>query len=94
MKRVLPFLKNKFIITSLVFVSYILFIDSHDIFFISNQKNKLNELETRNRKMKKQLSGTSNILTKIKNLDYLEAYAREKKFFKKADEEIFVITYK
>lgn len=94
MKRVLPFLQNKFIITSLVFVSYILFIDSHDIFFISNQKNKLNELETRNRKMKKQLSGTSNILTKIKNLDYLEAYAREKKFFKKADEEIFVITYK
>ena len=94
MKRVLPFIKNKFIITSLVFVSYILFIDSHDIFLISNQKNKLKELETRNGKMKKQLSDTRNVLENIKNLDYLEAYAREKKFFKKADEEIFVITYK
>jgi len=44
--------------------------------------------------MKKQLSDTRNVLENIKNLDYLEAYAREKKFFKKADEEIFVITYK
>ena len=44
--------------------------------------------------MKKQLSETKNFLKKIKNLDYLEAYAREKKFFKKENEEIFVITYK
>lgn len=94
MKRILPFFKNKFIITSLIFVTYIVFIDSNDIFFISSQKNKLKELETRNNKMKKQLSETKNVLKKIKNLDYLEAYAREKKFFKKENEEIFVITYK
>ncbi len=75
-------------------MTYIFFIDSHDVFFISNQKNKLKELQTRNNKMKKQLSETKNVLKKIKNLDYLEAYAREKKFFKKDEEEIFVITYK
>jgi hypothetical protein len=44
--------------------------------------------------MRKQLSETKNILSKIENLDNLEAYAREKKYFKKDDEEIFVITYK
>lgn len=44
--------------------------------------------------MKKQLSETKNILNKIENLDNLEAYARENKFFKKDNEDIFVITYK
>jgi hypothetical protein len=32
-------------------------------------------------------------LGKLKNLNYLEAYARSQKFFKKDDEEIFVITF-
>lgn len=81
-------------ITSIFFLTYIVFIDDNDVFYITNQKNKLSELKTRNNKMKKQLSETKNILNKIENLDDLEAYAREKKFFKKDDEEIFVITYK
>ena len=94
MKRILPFVKNKFIITSLFFITYIIFIDDNDIFFITNQKNKLAEFKTRNAKMKKQLLDTKTILKKIENLDYLEAYARETKFFKREEEEIFVITYK
>lgn len=94
MKHILPILKNKFVITSIFFLTYIVFIDDNDVFYIANQKNKLSELKTRNNKMKKQLSETKNILNKIENLDDLEAYAREKKFFKKDDEEIFVITYK
>ena len=94
MKRILPFLKNKFIITSLVFLTYIIFIDDNDIFFISNQKDKLTELKTRNDLMKNKLNETKSILNKIQDLDFLEAYARETKFFKRDDEEIFVITYK
>lgn len=94
MKHILPFVKNKFIITSLFFIIYIIFIDDNDIFYITNQQYKLSELKTRNNKMKKQMSETKTILNKIENLDYLEAFAREKKFFKKKEEEIFVITYK
>jgi hypothetical protein len=93
-KRILPFVKNKFIITSLVFLTYIIFIDDNDIFFISNQNEKLSELEIRNEKMKKKLEETKSILNKIEDLDFLEAYARETKFFKRDNEEIFVITYK
>jgi proteasome assembly chaperone (PAC2) family protein len=93
-KHILPFFKNKFIITSLVFLTYIIFIDDNDIFFISNQNEKLSELEIRNEKMKKKLEETKSILNKIEDLDFLEAYARETKFFKRDNEEIFVITYK
>ncbi len=94
MKVVLPILKNKFILTFVFFLVYILFIDDNDIFYISNQKSKLNNLEERHSKVKKELAITRSKLNKVEDLDYLEAYARENKFFKKDDEDVFVITYK
>ncbi len=42
--------------------------------------------------MKDNLKVTKFELKKISELDNLEAYAREKKFFKRQDEDIFVIT--
>ena len=42
--------------------------------------------------MKVNLEMTKSELKKINKLDNLEAYAREKKFFKRQDEDIFVIT--
>ena len=44
--------------------------------------------------MKKKLEETKSTLNKIGNMDFIEAFARENKFFKKDDEEIFVINYK
>ena len=44
--------------------------------------------------MKQKLNETKSILNKIEDINFLEAYARENKFFKRDDEEIFVITYK
>jgi len=68
------------------------FIDDNDIFYIVNQKKKLNELELQNEEMKTKLQITKKDFNKISDLDNLEAYAREKKFFKRYDEDIFVIT--
>ena len=69
-----------------------MFIDDNDIFYIINQKKKLNELKLQNEEMKTKLQNTKSDLNNISLLDNLEAYAREKKFFKRNDEEIFVIT--
>ncbi len=69
-----------------------MFIDDNDIFYIVNQKKKLNELELQNEEMKTKLQNTKKDFNKISDLDNLEAYAREKKFFKRYDEDIFVIT--
>ncbi len=44
--------------------------------------------------MHSQLSKTRKTLRKLHQLNYLESYARSEKFFKKDNEEIFVITYK
>ena len=92
MKKLLPILKNKFVITFGIFFFYLILIDDNDIFYIVNQKKKLNELELQNEAMKAKLQQTKSDLNNISHLDNLEAYAREKKFFKRNDEDIFVIT--
>ncbi len=92
MKKLIPFLKNKFVITFSVFFIYLIFIDDNDIFYIFSQKKVLKELKIQNKEMKDNLKVTKFELKKISELDNLEAYAREKKFFKRQDEDIFVIT--
>lgn len=91
-KKLLPFLKNKFIITFGIFFFYLILIDDNDIFYVVNQKKKLNELQLQNQSMKTKLQETKKDLENMCDLDNLEAYAREKKFFKRNDEDIFVIT--
>ena len=66
--------------------------DDNDIFYILKQKETLNQLKEQNNIMKGKLEITRSELIKIEDLDYLEAYARQEKFFKRKDEDIFVIT--
>ncbi|MFM6935181.1 MAG: FtsB family cell division protein [Flavobacteriales bacterium] len=88
------YLKNKYILTGIVFMFYFLFLDDWDIFTLISQQRKLNQLSEQNTEMSNQLKETKQVLRRLKNPDYLEAYARSEKFFKRDDEEIFVITYK
>lgn len=73
---------------------YFLFLDDWDVFTLVSQQRKLNALTEQKGEMSKQLKQTKQTLRRLKNPEYLEAYARSEKFFKRDDEEIFVITYK
>ena len=94
MIKIPKYLKNKYGLTIFVFLIYVLFLDDLDIFSIISQKQKLNKLEIQRNEMKNQLISTRSTLRKLNKINYLEAYARSEKFFKKENEEIFVITYK
>ena len=94
MMKIPSYLKNKYGLTLFVFLIYVLFLDDLDIFSIISQKQKLNKLEIQRDDMKNQLISTRSTLRKLNKINYLEAYARSEKFFKKENEEIFVITYK
>lgn len=93
MKQIPAFVKNKYFITSLAFSIYFLFLDDLDIITIINQKSKLSKLQAQRDLLAENLKETKNTLKRLKNLNYLESYARSQKFFKKDDEEIFVITF-
>lgn len=92
--KIPSYLKNKYGLTLFVFLIYVLFLDDLDIFSIISQKQKLNKLEIQRDDMKNQLISTRSTLRKLNKINYLEAYARSEKFFKKENEEIFVISYK
>jgi endo-alpha-1,4-polygalactosaminidase (GH114 family) len=86
--------KNKYVVTLFIFSFYGLFLDDVDVFTIISQNIKLNRMETEKEMVEEKLKATKNTLDKLKYPAALEAYAREKKLFKKEDEDIFIITYK
>ena len=92
--KITSYIKNKYGLTLFVFLIYVLFLDDLDFFSIISQKQKLNKLEIQRNEMKNQLISTRSTLRKLNKINYLEAYARSEKFFKKENEEIFVISYK
>ena len=87
-------LKNKYVLTIFVFLIYFLFLDDWDIFTLVRQQRKLNELSAQDIEMSAQLKHTKKTLRRLHHMDELEAYARSEKFFKRDDEEIFVISTK
>tara|TARA_R110002072_G_scaffold273058_1_gene433324 strand:- start:4513 stop:4797 length:285 start_codon:yes stop_codon:yes gene_type:complete len=91
MKKYLPYLKNKFILATTVFLVFVLFLDENDIFSVISQKYKLRNLREKKAMMLEDLNTTSTILDKLKYQSEVEKYARENKFFKKDDEDVFVI---
>lgn len=91
-KYLLPF-KNKYILTFTIFLIYNLFLDDVDIFSIVSQNKKLSTLNDNKVAMQKQLDQTKHTLTQLKFDSELERFAREKKYFKRDDEDVFVITY-
>jgi hypothetical protein len=92
--KFLSWVKNKFLITSVVFVLYALLLDDWDIFHLVKQNIKLKELNQQREATKVKLIHAQSTLKKLQTTSGLEAFAREEKFFKKNDEDIFVISYK
>lgn len=93
MKKYLHSFKNKYILTSTIFVVYALFLDDNDIFSIISFKRKLNRIDDTKELVSSNLNKTRSTLKKLKYTSELEKFAREEKFFKKDDEDIFVISY-
>jgi actin-related protein len=90
---VLKFIKNKFLVTIVVFSIYALFLDDWDIFHLIKQNQKLTELMNQKIETKQKLVIAKTSLAKLKTPSGIETFAREEKFFKKNDEDIFVISY-
>ena len=91
MKFLPPYLRNKFIITLIVFFTYSLFLDENDIFTMISNSNKLSQLEDKKTEVNQELKSTTETLKKLKSKSEVEKFAREKKYFKMDDEDVFVI---
>lgn len=89
----LKYFRNKYVLTFSIFLVYILFLDDVDIITIFHQKAKVSQLKEEMEVMEIKLAETKATLDELSELGALEKFAREKKMFKKEDEDIFVIAY-
>lgn len=90
-KKYLSFLKNKYIIVLLALFVYLFFIEDVTIFDLYSRRQKRQELL--NEKQRK-LENIDDVRAKLKSLedkDQLEKFAREEYYFKKKNEDVFVI---
>lgn len=85
------YLKNKYVITSILFLSYLFFLDDMDIFTMVRNLKKRSDLTEQKVEMHQKVIASRATLKRLKKTQYLEHYARSTKYFKQVDEEIFVI---
>jgi cell division protein DivIC len=92
MKKILPYLKNKYIIVSAFFFIWMLFVDRNDFIAQSQQVHKLNSLKKEKTYYQGEILKTQQDLTELTtDPEHLEKFAREKYLMKKDNEDIFVI---
>jgi len=92
LKKIIEIFKNKYVLTLLVFLTWMLFFDNHNII---SQKRLTNELKNYQRireyyldEIRKDSIATQELMTNTKNL---EKFAREKYLMKKENEDIYLI---
>ena len=93
MKKIIPFILNKYILATTFLVMWVLFFDEND--FLNTQQSRLNELNALQKKEKyylNEIAVAKQELDDIKNNpESLEKFAREKYFMKKNGEDVFII---
>jgi cell division protein DivIC len=90
-KPVLVFFKNKYIIVSIAFAVWMLFIDTKDIGFMLSNSRKLRDLKKSEVALQKDIKDTKKELSFLKtDASSIEKYAREKFYMKKDNEDLFV----
>ena len=78
--------------TFTLFTLYALFLDDEDAFKLISQNRKLSKLREDKAIIDSELTKTRKTLKQLQYSSEIERYAREKKYFKMDDEEIFVIS--
>jgi cell division protein FtsB len=85
-------LRNKYVIASLLFLSWIIFFDENSI--VSHQKNKrrLYELKQQEEYYRTRIEADKEKLEDLKaGEEKLEKFAREQYYMSKSDEDVFII---
>lgn len=83
--------KNKYVLTSLVFVVWISFFDHYNFFFHADLVQQKKELQQELLRLKVETTKNNIFLRNMNNDDFMEKYAREHYLMKKDGEDIFML---
>lgn len=83
--------QHKYLITILVFLLIIVFLDENSLIQRAKHQREINALKTEIEKYRKQYEEDTEMLKELEeNPEALEKIAREKYFMKKSNEDIFI----
>ena len=85
-------LKNKYLLTTVFFVIWMVFFDLKDILSDFERREKLNDLQKSEQHLKQLITESHQELNLLKNnAQSIEKYAREKYMMKKDNEDLFIV---
>ena len=89
---ILKVLRNKYLLTAVAFLVWMLFFDLKDWSLISSRNNKLKELKESEKHLTILIKDTKKELSLLKtDATSIEKYAREKFLMKKDNEDMFIV---
>ncbi len=95
MKKFVSIIQNKYFISSLFFLVWMLFFDRNDLFSQLKYRNQVNKLKEEKEFYTKEIEKTQLELVELtSNQQRLEKFAREKYLMKRDNEDVFVIVQK
>ena len=88
------FFTNLYVITSLLFFFWMIFMDTNSLIFHKELNNEIRDLTEQRNKLKIEIEKDKNLIKDLNDIDNYEKFARENFYMKKDDEEIYIIEYK
>lgn len=91
-KRLKSYLTNKYFISLIAVIIWVIFFDKDDLLSQRQLRNKLHQLQEEKKYYQQEIEKNKEDINELKtNPENLEKFAREKYLMKKENEEIFVI---
>ncbi len=91
-KKIFLLLKNKYVLTLLLFIIWLLLFDSNNLLDRIKQVRELNQLKNDREYYQKKIEEDTRKLKELETDDKsLEKFAREQYFIKKKNEDLFII---
>jgi len=95
MNKIIGILKNKYIITSVFLIVWVLFFDKNDLRTLAKMKREVSQLQEEKDYYTREIAKIAFELSELTtNISALEKFARENYLMKKDNEEVFVIVTK
>jgi cell division protein DivIC len=86
-------LLNKYVIASLFFVTWMLFLDNYSYLDHRVLNKEINELEDNKTYYQEEIKKDKDQIKRLKNPAQIEKYAREQYYMKKDSEDIYIIEF-
>lgn len=85
---------NIYLLVSVFFIVWMLFFDTNSFRILWSLESKIDDLEQQKKELIRQIDEDRLMIQKLSDSIELEKFGREQYYFKKADEDIFIVEFR